>query len=217
MCSSDLHAITVDLADSDSVAKMASWSLETIGAPDLILVTVVEYASTFADLDDMKVDDWKRAFEINFFGYIRVLENLLPAMRERGSGSIVLTASMVALIPDPSAAILLRYMAIKHALLGLSQALAIALEGSGVKSICFCPSLTATANSVSSFQESKFAGLPVLISGAAKAEDVAKLFVANLDNDEFLICAHPSYRELLVDLANHSLDPKKYILKHQGL
>ena len=78
-----------------------------------------------------EIDDWKRSFEVNFFGYIRVLGQLLPAMRERGAGTVVLTASTVALLPDPTAAVLMRYKTLKHAVLGFSQTLAIALKGSG--------------------------------------------------------------------------------------
>lgn len=201
----------VDLADSASVAAMASWADKTIGTPDLLMVTVVEYASVLGDIDDMKVDDWKRSFEINVFGYVRVLEAFLPSMRAKGSGSIVLTSSTAALLPDPSMAILLRYSAIKHALLGLSQALAVALEGSGVKSISFCPSGTATKNAADSVRASKFSVVANSISKGASPDDVARLFVEELEKDEFLICAHPNYANLIVELAKDGLDPVRFM------
>ena len=144
----EVHTTEVDIGDDASVAAMARWSVETIGAPDILLVTVIDYMSSFSGLDDMSIDDWKRSFEVNFFGYIRVLGQLLPAMRERGAGTVVLTASTVALLPDPTAAVLMRYKTLKHAVLGFSQTLAIALKGSGLSSICFCPSLTATPGAI---------------------------------------------------------------------
>nr|WP_087574654.1 SDR family oxidoreductase [Sphingomonas sp. CDS-1] len=208
------HTAIVDLGDDASVKAMANWCLETIGAPDLLLVTVVEYSSTFSGLDDMSVLDWKKAFEINFFGYIRVLEDLLPAMRKRGSGVIALTASTVALLPDPTGAILMRYKAIKHALVGFSQSLAIALEGTGLRSVSFCPSLTATPGAIGNLRKSELPGVEEIISIAATAEDVATFFLDELTREEFLICAHPGYREMLVELANDQLSPKKFIATH---
>jgi NAD(P)-dependent dehydrogenase (short-subunit alcohol dehydrogenase family) len=208
------HTIQVDLADGAMVAAMGKATLEAIGAPDLVLVTVVEYPSTFSGLDDMGVDDWKRAFEINFFGYIRVVEQLLPAMRKRGTGVLALTASTVALLPDPTAAILMRYKAIKHALVGLSQSLAVALEGSGVRSVCFCPAMTATPGAIDNLRQSGLPGIEDVIASAASAEDVARIFLAGLAEEDFLICAHPGHRELMMEWAQEGLDPNTYIARH---
>jgi NAD(P)-dependent dehydrogenase (short-subunit alcohol dehydrogenase family) len=209
-----VHTTEVDIGDDASVAAMARWSVETIGAPDILLVTVIDYMSSFSGLDDMSIDDWKRSFEVNFFGYIRVLGQLLPVMRERGAGTIVLTASTVALLPDPTAAVLMRYKTLKHALLGFSQTLAIALKGSGLSSICFCPSLTATPGAIDNLRSSQLPGIEDILTIAADPEDVAKYFFAELAKEPFLICAHENYRELLVEFAAGELDPEPFIAKH---
>lgn len=210
----EAHAVPVDLADGASVAAMAKACFEAIGVPDLVLVTVVEYPSTFSGPADMDVDDWKRAFEVNFFGYVRVVEQLLPSMRERGSGVLALTASTVALLPDPTAAILMRYKAIKHALVGLSQSLAVALEGSGVRSVCFCPAMTATPGAIDNLRRSGLPGIEEVIASAATAQDVARLFLDGVSREDFLICAHPGHRELMMEFANDCLDPNAYIARH---
>jgi NAD(P)-dependent dehydrogenase (short-subunit alcohol dehydrogenase family) len=62
------HTRATDIADGASVATMAAWCLETIGAPDILLNTVIEYPSTFSGIDDFKVADWKRSFDVNVFG-----------------------------------------------------------------------------------------------------------------------------------------------------
>src|SRR5579864_5347828 len=64
----------VDISDAGSVARMADWCAESFGTPDILLNTVIAYPSTFSGIDDMNVDDWKTAFEVNFFGYVRILE-----------------------------------------------------------------------------------------------------------------------------------------------
>jgi NAD(P)-dependent dehydrogenase (short-subunit alcohol dehydrogenase family) len=206
----------VDLADTRSVADMARWCHETIGVPDMVLVTVIEYPSTFSGLDDWAVDDWQKAFEINFFGYIRILESFLPGMRKRGSGAMVLTASTVTLLPDPSAAVLLRYKAVKHAIFGLSHALAVALEGSGVRSVSFCPAMTATPNAIDNLRRSGLPGIEDVLAAAATPDDVAALFIKEMAADPFLICSHPTYREGIVEVASKQFDPLKYISAHFG-
>ena len=37
----EVHTTEVDIGDDASVAAMARWSVETIGAPDILLVTVI--------------------------------------------------------------------------------------------------------------------------------------------------------------------------------
>ena len=204
----------VDISDGRSVARMAEWCAESFGTPDILLNTVIAYPSTFSGLDDMKVDDWKTAFEANFFGYVRVLEHLLPAMRVKGSGTIVLTASTVALLPDPSAAILFRYKAVKHAVLGLSTSLSVALKGTGLKSICFCPSLTATPGAIDGLRSTGLPGIEEILAIAQQPEDVARFFLAELEKADFLICAHEGYRELLVEFAADQLNPAPFIETH---
>jgi NAD(P)-dependent dehydrogenase (short-subunit alcohol dehydrogenase family) len=41
-----VHTTEVDIGDDASVAAMARWSVETIGAPDILLVTVIDYMSS---------------------------------------------------------------------------------------------------------------------------------------------------------------------------
>ncbi|MDX3910593.1 MAG: SDR family oxidoreductase [Sphingobium sp.] len=208
------HTSLVDIGDDASVARMGEWAKGTIGSPDILLVTVIDYPGSFSGLDDMDVNEWRRSFEVNFFGYIRVVEQFLAEMRARGSGTIVLTASTVALLPDPTAAVLLRYKAIKHALFGLSQALAVALKGSGLRSVCFCPSLTATPGTIDNLRSSGLEGVEDILAIAAQPDDVARFFLAELAKDEFLICAHAGYRDLLVEYASNQLDPAPFISQH---
>lgn len=210
----EVHTVVTDISDGRSVADMGEWCLDRIGAPDILLNTVIDYPSTFSNIDDMDVDDWKRSFEVNVFGYVRVLERILPAMRARGTGTVVLTASTVALLPDPTAAILFRYKAIKHALFGLSASLEVALQDSGLRSVCFCPSLTATPGTINGLRAAGLPGIEDILAIAQNPDDVARFFLDELDRGEFLICAHPGYRELLVEYAGGALDPLPFIAKH---
>jgi NAD(P)-dependent dehydrogenase (short-subunit alcohol dehydrogenase family) len=73
---------------------------------------------------------------VNFHGARRMVEALLPGMRERGFGRIVNVASSAGL---RGYAYVSAYCASKHALVGYTRAAALELEGSGVAIAAVCP------------------------------------------------------------------------------
>lgn len=76
------------------------------------------------------VDDAKAQIETNFWGTVRAVQAVLPAMRSTGSGRIVLLSSIGGMIGIPFQAF---YSAGKFAIEGLGEALAYEVEPFGVK------------------------------------------------------------------------------------
>src|ERR1700761_3070182 len=72
----------------------------------------------------------KTLFDVNFWGPIRVIQALVPSMRERKSGTIVNISSATYWNPPPGASI---YAASKFALEGISEALAIEVSSFNVR------------------------------------------------------------------------------------
>jgi NAD(P)-dependent dehydrogenase (short-subunit alcohol dehydrogenase family) len=81
-------------------------------------------------------DLYERHMAVNFHGARRLVEALLPGMRERGFGRIVNVASSAGLRGYPYVA---AYCASKHALVGYGRAAALELDGSGVTLNTVCP------------------------------------------------------------------------------
>jgi NAD(P)-dependent dehydrogenase (short-subunit alcohol dehydrogenase family) len=71
-------------------------------------------------VEDTTVEEFREQFETNFFGGVRVVKAVLPGMRERRSGRIILMSSIGAFNPVPS---LSAYNATKAALEAFGQAL----------------------------------------------------------------------------------------------
>jgi len=71
-------------------------------------------------IEKTPVDEVKRMFETNVIGSVRMMQAVLPQMRERGSGVIVNVTSLAGLVSSPLGGF---YSATKHALEAISEAL----------------------------------------------------------------------------------------------
>jgi NAD(P)-dependent dehydrogenase (short-subunit alcohol dehydrogenase family) len=80
-------------------------------------------------VEDSALDEIRWQMETNFFGAVRMLRAVLPAMRAQGSGRILTIGSLGGLVGMPYQAF---YSASKFALEGLTEALRLELAGSGI-------------------------------------------------------------------------------------
>lgn len=83
------HPLTADLADPDSAAALAATVLAEHGVPD-VLVNNAGRSIRRSVIDTVdRFHDYQRTMAVNYFGPVRLITALLPAMLERGSGRIV--------------------------------------------------------------------------------------------------------------------------------
>jgi len=120
-----LTSITVDLADREATRKVAA-EVAANHAP----TTLVHNAGAIrpALLADVKLDDLDALVELHLGAAIQLVQALLPGMRERRFGRIVLISSRAAL----GAATRTAYSATKAALLGLARTWALELAADGI-------------------------------------------------------------------------------------
>jgi NAD(P)-dependent dehydrogenase (short-subunit alcohol dehydrogenase family) len=92
-------------------------------------------------VEDVSVDEFKEQFETNFFSIIRLIQEVAPAMRKQGSGTIVNVSSVVGRIGFPASP---AYISSKFALEGLSESLRFEFAPFGVEVIIIEPGVIKT-------------------------------------------------------------------------
>jgi NAD(P)-dependent dehydrogenase (short-subunit alcohol dehydrogenase family) len=120
----DLALTTVEMeVSSDASVHAAVKSVsDSYGAIDVLINNAgVGY---MAVVEELKMEDLRQQFETNLFGVLRVTQAVLPGMRERKSGTIVMLSSVAGLVTPPTYG---AYSSSKHALEGLSNALRLEL------------------------------------------------------------------------------------------
>jgi NADP-dependent 3-hydroxy acid dehydrogenase YdfG len=133
----------VDLTDDDAVAALAAHLAATGG-----LDAVVNNAGGAFGLDRVEnadVDDWRRMYEINVLGTLRVTKAVLPLLREAGAtkgvADVVNVTSTAAQGAYEGGA---GYTGAKHAEHMLSQTLRWEIAGEPVRVIEIAPGAVAT-------------------------------------------------------------------------
>ena len=83
-----LETLEMDVCDDDSVERAVAVVHQKGGKIDVLINNAgLAYVAT---VEDMTMEDWRRQFETNFFGVVRVTQAVLPKMRERRSGRIIM-------------------------------------------------------------------------------------------------------------------------------
>lgn len=95
----------------------------------------------YGPVEEITMDEARYQFEVNLFGAARLTQQLLPAMRARGAGTIVNITSMGGKIYTVLGA---WYHATKHALEGWSDSLRLELEPFGIRVVIVEPGLIET-------------------------------------------------------------------------
>jgi NAD(P)-dependent dehydrogenase (short-subunit alcohol dehydrogenase family) len=116
----DSAIVEADLSTRDGVENSIARAANALGgAPDVLVNNAG--AGSVRTFDDLADEDWQRTLDLNFYGYVRAIRAVLPAMRTRGTGVIINNASDLARQPEPNP---LDYAVSKAAILSLTKGLA---------------------------------------------------------------------------------------------
>ena len=129
-----LLAIECDVSDNVSVSRAVTIAANDFGSLDV----VVNNAGIGAQgtVEDNSDEEWRKVFEVNVFGMVRVARAAIPSLRNSKHGAIVNTCSVAADIGLPRRAL---YSASKGAVLALTRAMAADHLADGIRVNCVNP------------------------------------------------------------------------------
>jgi len=127
-------AIVPDISDRTAVQRGCTEAAAALGPVDILInnagsVETVPFLKAAPEL-------FTEMFGVHVMGTVHTAQAVLPAMLERGAGRIVNVASIAGLHGAPYVA---HYVAAKHALVGLTRALAMEFGAKGITVNAVCP------------------------------------------------------------------------------
>jgi NAD(P)-dependent dehydrogenase (short-subunit alcohol dehydrogenase family) len=122
-------ALPTDVLRAEQCVRLAEATLTRFGRIDG-LTNAAYVVSDPHDADSADLDAWQRTMSIICFGALRMVQAVVPAMKQQGAGSIVNISSMVTRKPPPQRG---DYTVAKVALNGLTRQLAQELGAFGIR------------------------------------------------------------------------------------
>lgn len=135
----DVELVRLDVREEESVRSCVQTVLDRTGRIDG-LVNNAGYA-LIGSAEETSLLEAMALFDTNFFGALRMIQAVLPGMRELGSGRIVNIGSVVGFLPSPYMSI---YAASKHALEGYAESLDHEVRQFGIRVCVVEPGFTRT-------------------------------------------------------------------------
>jgi NAD(P)-dependent dehydrogenase (short-subunit alcohol dehydrogenase family) len=133
--------VPADVTDWASIERMVAFAGERFGGLD-ILHNNAGINAGWPRFPDAPRERWDRTVAINLWAVIAGTQAAVPAMRRRGGGVIINSASMAGLVTYGTDPI---YGATKSAVVAFTRALAYLRDEANIRVNCVCPSFVDTA------------------------------------------------------------------------
>ena len=123
-----------DMSDPQAIGRMLSRCADELGGPDILVNNAgIQHVSP---VDSFPPEKWDAIIAINLSAVFHTTRAALPAMRAKGWGRIVNTASAHSLVASPNKS---AYVAAKHGVAGFTKTVALEAARDGVTVNCISP------------------------------------------------------------------------------
>ena len=123
-----------DMSQGEEIAAMVADAEKQFGAVDILCNNAgIQHV---APIDEFPVDKWTQIIAIDLVSSFHTIRAALPAMKKKGWGRIIQTASAHALVASPYKS---AYVAAKHGIAGLTKTVALEVATQGITINAICP------------------------------------------------------------------------------
>lgn len=130
-------ALTADISSEEEVRAMVDTTVEDFGRLDVLFNNAGVMLPDDGDAESTSEQVWDTTFDVNVKGVWLGCKYGIPAIRDTGGGSIINTASFVALVGAATAQ--LAYTASKGAVLAMTRELAVIHARENIRVNALCP------------------------------------------------------------------------------
>ena len=134
----NIEAVELDVTDQSSVAALAS---QLRGKPVAVLINCAGGAFDAASVADADPEIWKKTFDVNVVGSVRMVKAITPLMSAHGRGHIVIISSTAGHRSYENGG---SYVAAKFAETSLVETLRLELNGQPIRVTEIAPGMVKT-------------------------------------------------------------------------
>jgi NAD(P)-dependent dehydrogenase (short-subunit alcohol dehydrogenase family) len=201
--------VAADAGDEAAVQGLVDRAQQEFGGLDIFFANA-GVSGGLASIFEQSPEDWQEILRVNLIGPFLAIKHAAPAMKERGAGSIICTASVAGIRAGAGGP---AYSASKAGVIRLVQVAATQLCGANIRVNAICPGLIETGMTQGIYDMARAAGKAEMIGhlnplkrGGEPGEiAAAALFLASEESsyvnghalvvDGGLSASHPFYRQ----------------------
>lgn len=197
-------AVKVDVGEQADLEDLRDRCLKQFGRVDVVFNNVGVLA--MGAPESLPVEAWERVLDLNVLSIARSNVVFLPLLLAQGRGHVINTASASGLLAYGFDR--LPYVASKHAVVGVTEALALYLGPKGIGVTCVCPSgvITNIVEQITVFGEATSPRAPQ--HPLVDADVVGELIADAVTAGTFLVVTAPEIHHELLERAS---DPEAYM------
>jgi NAD(P)-dependent dehydrogenase (short-subunit alcohol dehydrogenase family) len=179
-------AIQADAGREDDVQDLVQAALQYHGGLDIVFANA-GVSGGLSSIFEQTVEDWQEVLRVNLIGPFLAIKHAAPAIKERGGGSIICTASVAGIRAGAGGP---AYSASKAGVINLVKLAATQFAGANIRVNAICPGLIETGMTKIVYDWARAAGKedrlghlnPLKRGGEPEEIAAAALFLASAES-----------------------------------
>jgi NAD(P)-dependent dehydrogenase (short-subunit alcohol dehydrogenase family) len=180
----DGFAVTADVGQEDDIKALIAAAEDKYGPIDIFFSNAGLSRKGQETASDA---DWDVSWRVHVLSHVFAARALVPGMLARGSGYLLNTASAAGLLASLNS---MPYGVTKSAAVALAEHLAIQYGDRGIRVSVLCPQSVQTGMTMAGPSAAR-------IDGVMQPPEVARIVIAAMAEERFMILSHPQVHEYL--------------------